>query len=116
MPQSGAVSRPAATPARAAGVAGRVPAPAAVAAGATFTRLGSIFWLVAQIGAPTAFAAVDAAAIRRYGPLHARLLAAGVYLAPSGWEVAFLSHAMNETDVDRLGVSLAAALAAGRAG
>jgi glutamate-1-semialdehyde 2,1-aminomutase len=93
-----------------------VVAPAAIAAGATFTRLGSVFWLVAQIGAPAAFAAVDAAAIRRYAPLHARLLAAGVYLAPSGWEVAFLNHAMNETDVDRLGVTLAAALAAGRAG
>ncbi|MHB8079343.1 MAG: glutamate-1-semialdehyde 2,1-aminomutase [Candidatus Krumholzibacteriia bacterium] len=88
--------------------------PAAVAAGATFVRLGSIFWLVAQIGAPAAFAAVDAAAIRRYAPLHARLLAAGVYLAPSGWEVAFLNHAMGETDVDRLGTALAAALAAGR--
>ncbi len=91
-------------------------APAAFAAGATFMRLGSIFWLVAQIGAPAAFAAVDGAAIRRYAPLHARLLAEGVYLAPSGWEVAFLSHAMNDTDVDRLGVTLAAALAAGRAG
>jgi len=93
-----------------------VVAPAAAASGATFVRLGSIFWLVAQIGAPTAYAAVDEAAIRRYAPLHARMLAAGVYLAPSGWEVAFLSHAMNETDVDRLGVTLAAALTAGRAG
>jgi len=88
-------------------------APAAAAAGASLVRIGSIFWLVAQAPPPRAYEAVSAEAVRAYAGLHARLLAAGVYLAPSGWEVAFLSHAMGEQDVDRLAAALVAALAAG---
>ena len=90
-------------------------APAAAAAGMTLVRVGSIFWLAPQADAPRAVEAVSVEGMQRYGALHARLLADGIYLAPSGWEVAFLSHAMDEADIDRLGGALAAALAAGAA-
>ncbi len=87
-------------------------APVASATGSGFARIGSIFWLVAQSALPRTFEAVRADAMQRYAAVHARLLAGGVYLAPSGWEVAFLSHAMDVQDVDRLGMALVDAITA----
>ncbi len=89
--------------------------PAASAAGGTLVRQGSIFWLAFQPRAPRAAAQIDPAGAARYADLHAALLARGVYLAPSGYEVAFLSHAMGEQDIDRLAAVLAEALAPGAA-
>lgn len=74
-------------------------------------RLGSLFWLAFQAGdAPRAAAAIDPAGATRYGALFHRLLAAGIALAPSAYEVGFLSAAHQEADVDRLVEALAMAL------
>lgn len=88
----------------------------AAAAGWSFVRAGSIFWLAPQRPAPRAFEAIDGERMAGYARLHAGLLGRGVYLAPSGYEVGFLSHAMTEADVDGLGRAVAAELAAGAAG
>jgi glutamate-1-semialdehyde 2,1-aminomutase len=64
-------------------------------------RVGSILWLALQGGpAPRCASAIDPRAARRYGPLHAELLERGVWLAPSAFEVAFLSTAHAERHVD----------------
>ncbi len=74
---------------------------AADEAGATASvvQLGSLFWTVFQDPAPTAVEQVDGD-MGRYGALHAALLEKGVYLAPSGWEVGFVSAAHTEVDID----------------
>ncbi|MEZ4387925.1 MAG: glutamate-1-semialdehyde 2,1-aminomutase [Candidatus Krumholzibacteriia bacterium] len=87
-------------------------APAAADAGCTFVRAGSIFWLAMQPTAPRRVEDVRGAGMARYADLHAAALAHGVYIAPSGWEVGFLNHAMTDADVRRLGEVLAAGLAA----
>jgi glutamate-1-semialdehyde 2,1-aminomutase len=70
-------------------------------------RVGSVFWLcLTAHGRPplpirrTAAAPADASA--SYARVYHPLLEAGVYLAPSAWEVGFLSAAHAEADVDRL--------------
>lgn len=69
------------------------------AVGGCFVRSGSIFWLSYQATAPRAFEHIDSDGMARYADLHAALLQRGVYLAPSGYEVGFLNHAMTEDDV-----------------
>ncbi len=81
-------------------------------AGWSLARAGSILWLAPQPRAPRAYEAIDPAGMARYARLHAALLERGIYFAPSGYEVAFLSHAMTESDVDRLAEALREALAA----
>lgn len=75
---------------------------AAAAAGVTASvvQMGSLFWTVFQDEAPVAFADVDGDKMEIYGRLHRALLDAGVYLAPSGWEVGFLSAAHTDEDVE----------------
>ena len=64
-------------------------------------RRGSILWLALQEGpAPVTAEAIEAAAAERYAKLHAALLERGVYLAPSAYEVAFVSTAQEETVID----------------
>jgi glutamate-1-semialdehyde 2,1-aminomutase len=64
-------------------------------------RRGSILWLALQDGEPPITAeciAPDAAG--RYAKLHAALIERGVYLAPSAYEVMFVSTAHDETVID----------------
>ncbi len=82
-------------------------APAATRAGCRLVREASIFWLAMQPDAPARVEDVQAAGMRRYGALHEAALAAGIYLAPSGWEVGFLNAAMSAADVQDLGIRLA---------
>ena len=60
-------------------------------------RVGSILWLVLQDGpAPRRFADIRPEAAESYGRLHGALLGHGVYLAPSAYEVTFVSLAHDE--------------------
>jgi len=67
---------------------------------ATVVRQGSLFWTVFQPEAPRSFEAVDAAKMEIYGRLHRDLIDRGIYLAPSGWEVGFVSAAHTDEDID----------------
>ena len=60
-------------------------------------RRGSILWMALQDGpAPVTAEAIDSEAAGRYAKLHAALLERGVYLAPSAYEVIFVSAAHDE--------------------
>ena len=77
-----------------------------------FVRLGSLFWLAMQAGEPPRrFDRVAPDGAARYAVLHRELLERGVYLAPSAFEVGFLSLAHTEADVDATVAALDAALA-----
>ena len=68
---------------------------------ASVVRVGSILWLALQGGPPPrSFASISGDSAQRYGELHERLMAEGVWMAPSAYEVAFLSSAHTEGDVD----------------
>ncbi len=67
---------------------------------ATVVRQGSLFWTVFQATAPRSFDAIDADTMTTYGRLHRDLIDRGVYLAPSGWEVGFLSAAHTDADIE----------------
>jgi glutamate-1-semialdehyde 2,1-aminomutase len=74
-------------------------------------RVGSILWLALQPGAaPRAWHDVDSSAAERYAELHGRVLAAGTWLAPSAYEVAFVSTAHDSTHIERAVQALARAL------
>lgn len=62
-------------------------------------RFGSLFWINFGGNTPDRFSQVDGAAMPRYGQFHQAMLAEGVYLAPSGYEVGFLASAHTETDI-----------------
>ncbi len=63
-------------------------------------RIASLFWMALQPEAPRSFGAIDAAGVPHYGALHGELLERGVYLAPSAYEVGFLSAAHSDADID----------------
>ncbi|MCC7463681.1 MAG: glutamate-1-semialdehyde 2,1-aminomutase [Gammaproteobacteria bacterium] len=70
-------------------------------------RAGSVFWLcLTACGRPslpirrTAAAPADAGA--SYARVYHPLLQSGIYLAPSAWEVGFLSAAHTDADIDHL--------------
>ena len=86
-------------------------APKLAEAGGCFARVGSIFWLAFQPEAPRSLEAIASGGMSRYADLHAALLERGVYFAPSGYEVGFLSDAMTEEDVGRLCAAVTSALA-----
>ena len=67
---------------------------------ASVVQVGSLWWNVFQDEAPVRFADVDGSKMELYGRMHRALLNEGVYLAPSGWEVGFLSAAHTDADVD----------------
>jgi len=67
---------------------------------ATVVRQGSLIWTVFQDEAPRSFAAIDASKMEIYGRLHRDLIDRGVYLAPSGWEVGFVSAAHTDADIE----------------
>ncbi len=65
-------------------------------------RVGSILWLSLQEGEPPrAYERIRPEAAATYAALHRGLLAQGVYLAPSAYEVAFVSLAHDEAVVDQ---------------
>jgi len=65
-------------------------------------RRGSILWMALQDGpTPVTAEAIDNGAAERYAKLHASLLKRGVYLAPSAYEVMFVSAAHDEGVVDQ---------------
>ena len=69
--------------------------------GWTVVRRGSILWLALQDGpTPVTAEAIDSGAAERYATLHAALLDRGVYLAPSAYEVIFVSAAHDEAVID----------------
>jgi glutamate-1-semialdehyde 2,1-aminomutase len=70
---------------------------------AALARTGSIFWLALEADVlPRTAAAIPARAAERYAGLFRSLLAGGIALAPSAYEVGFLSLAHSIPDVDRL--------------
>lgn len=77
-------------------------------------RVGSLFWLVLQpvtgtepVRTPAGF---SAGAVERFPALFHGLLARGVYLPPSPYEVGFLSTAHSPEDLGTLAAALTAAL------
>jgi glutamate-1-semialdehyde 2,1-aminomutase len=80
-------------------------------------RVGSIFWLcTSQSGAPRTpmrtLSAFPPDAAKSYAGLFHTLLEDGIYLAPSGFEVGFLSNAHTESHVDELAAKVRACLGA----
>jgi glutamate-1-semialdehyde 2,1-aminomutase len=70
--------------------------------GWSVVRLGSILWLSLQPGPPPRrYEEIDPAAAARYARLHAALLERGVYLAPSAYEVMFVSLAHDDAAIDQ---------------
>lgn len=71
-------------------------------------RVGSIFWLSLQAGAPPRRAdGIDDAAAIRYREIFHGLLTRGISIAPSAYEVGFLSLAHDRGHVDTLVAALA---------
>ncbi len=72
-----------------------------------WTRRGSVFWLHLASGElPRRPDRISPKAKERYAALHGRLLDRGVYLAPSAFEVGFLSTAHTHAHLERLGDAL----------
>jgi len=72
-----------------------------------FVRVGSIFWMSLQPGDPPRRAdAISPEASDRYRGIFHGLLERGVLIAPSAYEVGFLSLAHTEDDVERLAAAL----------
>ena len=80
----------------------------------SLARFGSIFWLAWHADAPPRSAeAIDQRAAATYARVFHALLDDGIALAPSAFEVGFLSLAHRRGDIDRLAESLGRALARG---
>jgi glutamate-1-semialdehyde 2,1-aminomutase len=73
---------------------------AASGVGGSVARVGSILWSCGQASPPRAWHRVDKAFAASYARLHPRLLSRGCWMAPSAWEVAFVSTAHDEASVD----------------
>jgi glutamate-1-semialdehyde 2,1-aminomutase len=78
---------------------------------AKLVRLGSMFWIAWNTReAPRAAEALDADAAKVYARIFHSLLDQGIALAPSAFEIAFLSLAHTRRDIDRLAEGLRVAL------
>jgi glutamate-1-semialdehyde 2,1-aminomutase len=76
-------------------------APLLEAHGWSIVRQGSVFWFSLQEGpAPRSAAAIDPAAADRYRPIFHGLFTRGINMAPSAYEVGFVSLAHTEADID----------------
>ena len=74
-------------------------------------RVGSVSWLYFQDGPPPrSAAALDDDAGKRFAPVFQGLLKRGIYIAPSAYEVCFLSAAHSREYIDRFASALEAAL------
>jgi glutamate-1-semialdehyde 2,1-aminomutase len=79
---------------------------------AKLVRLGSLFWIAWHATeAPRSAEVLDANAAKVYARVFHSLLDQGIALAPSAFEIAFLSLAHTRRDIDRLAEGLRAALA-----
>jgi glutamate-1-semialdehyde 2,1-aminomutase len=79
---------------------------------AKLVRLGSLFWIAWHATeAPRSAEALDANAATVYARIFHSLLDQAIALAPSAFEIAFLSLAHTRRDIDRLAEGLRAALA-----
>ena len=80
--------------------------------GITVQRLGSVFWpyLAANAAPLRSLADMKARPAAPFGPVFHKLLDAGIYLAPSAFEVGFLSAAHTTAHVTTLARELGAAL------
>jgi glutamate-1-semialdehyde 2,1-aminomutase len=78
---------------------------------AKIVRLGSLFWIAWHATeAPRSAEALDPNAAKVYARVFHSLLDQGIALAPSAFEVGFLSLAHTRRDIDRLAEGLRAAL------
>ncbi len=78
----------------------------------TFVREGSIFWFAFQAPpAPRAFHEIHGEGERRYARFHRALLERGIYFAPSGYEVGFLSAAHTTAHLEKTLKAIEEALA-----
>ena len=74
-------------------------------------RLGSVLWLhLAEGEMPRTAAAINPESAERFNRMHPALLDRGIYLAPSAYEVTFLSTAHTTQEVHDLAVEIARAL------
>jgi glutamate-1-semialdehyde 2,1-aminomutase len=72
-----------------------------------WVRRGSVFWLyLAEGPIPRRIDRIAPVARERFAGMHSKLLDRGIYLAPSAFEVGFLSTAHTNAHVDRLGEAL----------
>jgi len=80
--------------------------------GLTVQRVGSLFWpcLAADAAPLRSLADLKARSAAPFGPVFHRVLDAGIYLAPSAFEVGFLSAAHTSAHVQQLARVLRAAL------
>ena len=75
-------------------------------------RQGSLFWLALHEGpAPHAAITLDEKASKRFAALFHAMLARGIYLPPSAYEVCFLSLAHGPEDLEQLAAALRESLA-----
>jgi glutamate-1-semialdehyde 2,1-aminomutase len=78
---------------------------------AKLCRLGSLFWIAWLTDqAPRSAEALDASAAKIYARVFHSLLDQGIALAPSAFEIAFLSLAHTRRDIERLAEGLRVAL------
>jgi glutamate-1-semialdehyde 2,1-aminomutase len=76
-------------------------------------RLGSVFWFhLANGEVPRSADRIRPASAERYNRIHPKLLDRGIYLAPSAYEVAFLSAAHTQEEVEALAAEVVAQLKA----
>lgn len=76
-----------------------------------FVRVGSIGWIALQAGTVRSAEALDNGAGERYKPVFHGLLDRGIYVAPSAYEVMFLSLVHTPAEVTRLARGLGEVLA-----
>lgn len=77
----------------------------------TIDHVGSIFWgFFARAKHIQRADAIDPDSMRTYGKLHAALLERGVYAAPSGYEVGFISAAHTDEQMARVASAFCSAL------
>jgi glutamate-1-semialdehyde 2,1-aminomutase len=89
-------------------------AAAAAAVPVTVNRVGSMLTAFFAPGPVTDFASARAADTARYARYFHAMLRAGVFLAPSQFEAAFVSLAHRESDIDEAARACAAAMVAAR--
>ncbi len=82
---------------------------------ANVVRVGSVLWVNLQAGdTPRAFSAIDGSSAERYGRIHGDLLERGVWMAPSAYEVAFVSTAHTDAHITTILEAFGAALQQGK--
>ncbi len=73
----------------------------------TIAGVASIFWIVFQRDLPRAASDIDSDGIAHYNRMHERMLTAGMYLPPSGYEVCFLSTVHTDDILDKAAATIA---------